>query len=125
MVVKIGYQTKNPNEENPHDLFEYYERLNIGADYYENGELAYLFANNKSWHELLKPTDRDQWGMTAPTVNAYNSPSLNEIVFPAGIMQMPVFGGDLPEYISYGAWGATAGHELTHGFDDNGSKYDE
>jgi endothelin-converting enzyme len=62
--------------------------------------------------------------MTAPTVNAYYSPQLNEIVFPAGIMQPPMFGGDLPDYVSYGSFGAIAGHELTHGFDDNGAKYD-
>jgi len=63
--------------------------------------------------------------MTAPTVNAYYNPPLNEIVFPAGILQMPFFSGELPEYVSYGAFGATAGHELTHGFDDNGAKYDD
>jgi endothelin-converting enzyme len=63
--------------------------------------------------------------MTAPTVNAYYSPSGNEIVFPAGIMQLPVFGDELPEYVSYGAFGSVAGHELTHGFDNNGAHYDE
>lgn len=63
--------------------------------------------------------------MSAPTVNAYYSPSGNEIVFPAGIMQLPVFSDVLPEYVSYGAFGAVAGHELTHGFDNNGAHYDE
>ena len=63
--------------------------------------------------------------MTASTVNAYYNPSGNEIVFPAGIMQLPVFSSELPEYVSYGSFGAVAGHELTHGFDDNGSQYDE
>jgi endothelin-converting enzyme len=63
--------------------------------------------------------------MSAPTVNAYFSPSGNEIVFPAGIMQLPVFSSKLPEYISYGSFGAVAGHELTHGFDNHGSQYDE
>jgi endothelin-converting enzyme len=62
--------------------------------------------------------------MSASTVNAYYSPNLNEIVFPAGIMQPPMFSGDLPDYISYGSFGAIAGHELTHGFDDHGAKYD-
>ena len=62
--------------------------------------------------------------MTAPTVNAYYSPSLNEIVFPAGIMQTPIFGANLPGYISYGGFGAVAGHEVSHGFDDQGRHYD-
>jgi predicted metalloendopeptidase len=61
----------------------------------------------------------------APTVNAYYNPPINEIVFPAGIMQIPFFNGDLPEYANYGGFGSTAGHELTHGFDDNGAKYDD
>ena len=63
--------------------------------------------------------------MTTPTVNAYFNPPSNEIAFPAGIMQQPLFNLDLPEYVSYGAFGAVAGHELTHAFDDGGSHYDE
>ena len=125
MIQKVGFQTKNPSEESPKDLDEYYAQLRVTNNFFDNG-LAYAdFNQNKSWYDLLKPTDRDQWGMTAPTVNAYFNPPLNEIVFPAGIMQMPVFSGDLPEYVSYGGFGATAGHELTHGFDDNGSQYDD
>lgn len=62
--------------------------------------------------------------MTAPTVNAYYNPAGNEIVFPAGIMQFPVFGSELPNYINYGAFGAVAGHELSHAFDNNGRHYD-
>jgi endothelin-converting enzyme len=125
IIQKVGFQTKNPNEENPQELNAYYSMLSVRDHHFENG-LSYLqFMQNKTWHELLKPTDRYQWGMTSPTVNAYYNPPLNEIVFPAGIMQMPVFSGELPEYVSYGGFGATAGHELTHGFDDNGSKYDD
>lgn len=121
---KIGYPTKTPNEESPQDLDQYYAHLQIDNSFFDNGLSVYRFAQNKTWYDLLKPTDKDQWGMTSPTVNAYYTPSLNEIVFPAGIMQMPVFSGELPEYVSYGGFGATAGHELTHGFDDQGSKYD-
>jgi endothelin-converting enzyme len=99
--------------------------MNTSSDYFNN-ELEYLkFGYTKSWNDLLKPVDRNRWGMSAPTVNAYFSPSGNEIVFPAGIMQLPVFSSKLPEYISYGSFGAVAGHELTHGFDNHGSQYDE
>jgi endothelin-converting enzyme len=125
IIQKVGFQTKNPNEENPEELNAYYAKLPVTDNYFENGLNYMQFNQNKSWYDLLKPTDRDRWDMTAPTVNAYFSPPLNEIVFPAGIMQMPVFSGDLPEYVSYGGFGATAGHELTHAFDDNGAKYDE
>jgi len=83
------------------------------------------WAYDKSWNDLLKPVDRARWDMSAATVNAYYNPSGNEIVFPAGIMQLPVFGDALPEYVSYGAFGSVAGHELTHGFDNNGAHYDE
>jgi endothelin-converting enzyme len=79
---------------------------------------------NKTWAQLGKPTNRDEWGMTASTVNAYYNPSGNEIVFPAGIMQFPLFGGDLPGFINYASFGAVAGHELSHAFDPNGRHYD-
>ncbi|KAF2667112.1 endothelin-converting enzyme [Microthyrium microscopicum] len=124
IIPKIGYQVQNPNEESPSDLNQYYTNLRLSADYFGNGQAGYKWAQNKTWHDLLKPTDRTQWGMTSPTVNAYFNPPLNEIVFPAGIMQPPFFNSELPNYVSYGGFGATAGHELTHGFDDNGSKYD-
>jgi len=124
-MQKVGYQTKSPNEADPSQVNEYYKNLNISTNYFDNGVEFFKFGNAISWNDLLKPTNRDRWGMSAPTVNAYYSPSGNEIVFPAGIMQDPVFGGDLPPYVSYGAFGAVAGHELTHGFDNNGAKYDE
>jgi putative endopeptidase len=71
-----------------------------------------------------KPVDRDQWLMTAPTVNAYDSASLNEIAFPAGRLQPPFFSASYDEPANYGGIGATIGHELSHGFDDSGRKYD-
>ena len=75
-------------------------------------------------HEGARVGRRDEWAMTASTVNAYYNPPGNEIVFPAGIMQFPMF-GDLPSYVTYGAFGAVAGHELSHAFDNNGRRYDE
>jgi len=71
-----------------------------------------------------KPVDRTRWGMTPPTVNAYYNPSMNEIVFPAGILQPPFFNKDADDAVNYGAIGAVIGHEMTHGFDDEGRNYD-
>jgi endothelin-converting enzyme len=90
------------------DLKDYYSNLTISPSYFDNGRSISSHGYTKSWNELLKPVDRAKWGMSAPTVNAYYSPSGNEIVFPAGIMQLPVFGApdDLPEYVSYGAFGS-------------------
>jgi putative endopeptidase len=74
--------------------------------------------------KLGKPVDRTRFGMTAPTVNAYYSATLNEIVFPAGILQFPFFDANADDAINYGGIGAVIGHEMSHGFDDNGSQYD-
>ncbi len=74
--------------------------------------------------EIGKPVDRSRWGMTPPTVNAYYNPRMNEIVFPAGILQPPFFNPDADDAINYGGMGAVIGHELTHGFDDAGRQYD-
>jgi len=83
------------------------------------------------WHyrymvdKLGKPVDRSEWEMTAPTVNAYYNPSFNEIVFPAGILQPPFYYQGADDAVNYGAIGAVIGHEMTHGFDDQGSQYDK
>jgi putative endopeptidase len=74
--------------------------------------------------KLGKPVDRTEWGMTTPTINAYYNPSLNEIVFPAGIMQPIFFNPDADDAYNYGIMGAIIGHELTHGFDDEGCQFD-
>ena len=76
--------------------------------------------NNK----IQKPTDRKDWRMTPPTVNAYYRPSMNDITFPAGILQPPFYGTSMDDAVNYGAIGMVIGHELTHGFDDQGRKYD-
>ncbi|KAL3438351.1 hypothetical protein BDV09DRAFT_160584 [Aspergillus tetrazonus] len=127
IVQKIGYPTKSPNVMDPADVEKYYQSLSISNDtYFENGLAVSRFVVEKEWSELGKPTNRDQWGMTAPTVNAYYNPPGNEIVFPAGIMQPPVFyGKGAPLYLSYGAFGAVSGHELSHAFDSTGRHYDE
>jgi putative endopeptidase len=74
--------------------------------------------------KIAKPVDRSEWGMTPPTVNAYYNAALNEIVFPAGILQPPFFDPNADDAVNYGGMGAVIGHELSHGFDDRGSQYD-
>ncbi|KAK1834048.1 hypothetical protein QBC39DRAFT_278180 [Podospora conica] len=123
---KIGYPTKSPNILDPGSLAKYYHEVNITYDrHFENALSATASALADEWSKLGKPVDRNEWGMTASTVNAYYNPAGNEIVFPAGIMQFPVFDVDTPAYVSYGAFGSVAGHELSHAFDSTGRHYDK
>jgi putative endopeptidase len=85
---------------------------------------AAAFELRRQLAQIGKPTDRREWEMTPQTVNAYYDPSLNQIVFPAGILQSPFFDPAAPKAWNYGAIGAVIGHEITHGFDDEGSQYD-
>ncbi|KAL5396158.1 hypothetical protein PMIN02_003414 [Paraphaeosphaeria minitans] len=125
MVEKIGYPDISPNVQDPKALADFYVKLNVTDSFFENGLAFSNFTLAGTWGDLNHPTDKNRWFMTAPTVNAYFNPPSNEIAFPAGIMQQPLFNLDLPEYVSYGAFGAVAGHELTHAFDSSGSHYDE
>ncbi|KAL9101289.1 MAG: hypothetical protein Q9163_003441, partial [Psora crenata] len=127
IVQKIGYPTKSPNVRDASDLKEYYKNLNITSTTFFGNELSVAeFDTRRQWSALGQPTNRDEWGMTADTVNAYYNPPGNEIVFPAGIMQKPVFYDPrVPQYLSYGAFGAVSGHELSHAFDSTGRHYDE
>ena len=127
IVQKIGYPTKSPNIRDSSDLEKYYNSVNITKDaFFSNALSVAKFYTSREWSALCKPTDRDEWGMTADTVNAYYNPAGNEIVFPAGIMQAPVFyDPSLPQYLSYGAFGSISGHELSHAFDSSGRHYDE
>ena len=83
-----------------------------------------LFEFNRDLAKIGKPVDRTEWGMTPPTVNAYYNPLKNEIVFPAGILQPPFFDAQADDAVNYGGIGAVIGHEMTHGFDDEGRKFD-
>jgi len=85
---------------------------------------AETFEWNRQLKRIDQPVDRSEWGMTPPTNNAYYNPTLNEIVFPAGILQPPYFDPSADDAVNYGEAGATIGHEISHGFDDQGSKYD-
>ena len=92
--------------------------------YFENVATAAEWNRQRGWKRLGKPQDRTEWSMVPPTVNASYSPSLNQIQFPAGILQPPFFDPDADDAVNYGAIGAVIGHEMSHGFDDQGRQYD-
>ncbi len=83
-----------------------------------------IFEEERQWHKLGKPVDRNEWGMSPPTVNAYFDPQMNDINFPAGVLQPPLYDRKLDDAPNYGNTGATIGHELTHAFDDEGRQFD-
>lgn len=113
---KLGYPSKWKN----------YSKLAIVKnDYFGNLIRADLFEHARAMRKIGKPIQRHEWFMTPQTVNAYYSPTMNEIVFPAAILQRPFFDLSADEALNYGAIGSTIGHELTHGFDDSGAKYDD
>ena len=102
-----------------------YSRLNVARDSYAANIIrASEFAQRRDLEKIGKPVDRTEWGMTPPAVNAYNNWLMNEIVFPAGILQPPFFNPEADDAINYGAIGAVIGHEITHGFDDKGAMFD-
>ncbi|MFO7829697.1 MAG: M13 family metallopeptidase [Bacteroidales bacterium] len=114
--VKIGYP----------DKWKDYSGLQIeNESYVLNVLAANKFRREENLKEIGKPVDKDEWFMTPQTVNAYYAPSLNEICFPAGILQPPFFYLEGDDAINYGAIGAVIGHEMTHGFDDQGRLYDK
>ena len=102
-----------------------YSKLEVKAgDPVGNAMRASTFEYDRNLAKLGKPIDRDEWGMTPMTINAYYNPELNEIVFPAAILQPPFFDANADDAVNYGAIGAVIGHEISHGFDDSGSQYD-
>ncbi|MBS1796684.1 MAG: M13 family metallopeptidase [Acidobacteria bacterium] len=112
---KIGYP----------DKLRGYAGLSIGRkSYFDNIAAATRFENVRDLQDIGKPVDKTRWGMTPPTINAYYNPSFNEIVFPAGILQPPYFNVAADDAVNYGDAGGIIGHEMTHGFDDEGSQYD-
>ncbi|OAT06842.1 neprilysin [Blastomyces gilchristii SLH14081] len=126
IVQKIGYSTKSPDVRSAEALKEWYRGLTITSAFFQNRVNVQKFLSNREWAKLGKPTDRDEWLMTMTTVNAYYDPPGNEIVFPAGIMQNTLFyNPSVPKYLTYGAFGAVGGHELTHAFDDKGRNFNE
>jgi putative endopeptidase len=94
------------------------------GDYFGNVQRAYRFEDARHWHKLGKPVDLNEWGMTPPTVNAYFNPQMNDINFPAGVLQPPLYDPKEDDAPNYGNTGATIGHEFTHAFDDEGRQFD-
>ncbi len=116
--VKIGYP----------DKWKDYSTLDVkapeqGGTYFENSRMYALWSHKKNIEKMGKPVDKEEWGMSPQTVNAYFSPTNNEIVFPAAILQPPFYDYKADEAVNYGGIGAVIGHEISHGFDDSGSRY--
>ena len=116
-TVKIGYP----------DKWKDYSTLEIdpAKSYYENLRDASIWATKDNLSKYGKPVDRTEWGMTPQTVNAYYNPTTNEICFPAAILQPPFYNTDADDAVNYGAIGVVIGHEMTHGFDDQGRQFDK
>ncbi|MGE6352409.1 M13 family metallopeptidase [Flavobacterium sp. NPDC079362] len=116
--IKVGYP----------DKWKDYSALEIksvadGGTYFENSRNLDKWEFNKGIEKLHKPVDKTEWGMSPQTVNAYYNPSYNEIVFPAAILQPPFYNYQADEAVNYGGIGAVIGHEISHGFDDSGARY--
>ena len=112
---KVGYP----------DLWRDYSALTIErSDFFDNVTAAIRFESLRQAAKIGKPVDRGEWGMTAPTVNAYYEASMNDVNFPAGVLMPPLYDAKLDDAPNYGNTGGTIGHELTHGFDDEGRQYD-
>ena len=108
------------------DKWKTYDGLEINrGTFFENLRNAGSWSYSEMIGQLGKPVDKSRWGMTPPTVNAYYNPVNNEIVFPAGILQFPFFDPNADDAVNYGGIGAVIGHEISHGFDDQGSQYDK
>jgi endothelin-converting enzyme/putative endopeptidase len=115
MVNKIGYP----------DKWRDYSTVEIHRnDFLGNVKRATVFESKRQLAKIGKPLDRGEWGMTPPTVNAYYNPQMNDINFPAGVLQPPLYDPKLDDAPNYGNTGGTIGHELTHGFDDQGRQFD-
>lgn len=115
ITPKIGYPTK----------WRDYSKLQVAADDLAgNMRRTAMYEHQRMLDKLGQPVDRTEWHMTPQTVNAYYNPGLNEIVFPAAILQPPFFDADADDAVNYGGIGAVIGHEISHGFDDQGCKYD-
>jgi putative endopeptidase len=113
---KIGYP----------DKWKDYSKVTIEKDkFFENRISCHKNEHQRQLAKIGKPVDKTEWGITTPTINAYYNPNFNEIVFPAGILQPPFFNPAADDAVNYGGIGMVIGHEMTHGFDDQGAQYDK
>jgi putative endopeptidase len=118
-LAKFTYKIGYPNK------WRDYSALTVARDdLVGNVMRSRVFESNRQLAKLGQPIDREEWGMTPQTINAYYNPEMNEIVFPASILQPPFFDADADDAVNYGAIGGAIGHEISHGFDDQGSQYD-
>jgi putative endopeptidase len=113
-TAKVGYP----------DRWRDYSRLRVGGEYLDDVFAANRFDVRRDIAKIGKPVDRTEWGLTPQTVNAYYDPSNNEIVIPAGILEKPFFDASADDAVNFGGIGVVIGHEMTHGYDDEGSDYD-
>jgi len=115
IVNKVGYP----------DKWRDYSTLEVRrGDFIGNVNRSIIFESKRELTKIGKPVDRGEWGMTPPTVNAYYNPQMNDINFPAGVLQPPLYDPRIDDAPNYGNTGSTIGHELTHGFDDEGRQFD-
>ena len=115
VVNKVGYP----------DKWRDYSSVDVKpGDFVGNVQRATVFESHRQLNKIGKPLDRSEWGMTPPTVNAYYDPQMNDINFPAGVLQPPLYDPKMDDAPNYGNTGGTIGHELTHGFDDEGRQFD-
>lgn len=122
----VGYSRANPDVRSAESLAAYYEGLNLTTSFFDNIMAGRRHKTAKTYAALAKPVDRDEFvGPSITLANALYNPAANSMVINAGVSQLPIFHPDLPQYASYGGLGVIVGHELTHGFDSNGYKYDE
>ena len=121
-IVKLGMITDKIGY--PKKWRDYSKFKVVRGDFVGNGIRGNEFETDRQLAKVNKPVDRTEWGMTPPTVNAYYNPQENNINFPAGILQPPFFDNKLDDAVNYGAIGAVIGHEMTHGFDDEGREFD-
>ncbi|KAF9373775.1 hypothetical protein CPC16_001660 [Podila verticillata] len=125
MGVNVGWSVSDPDTGSSTSLDQYYKALELkDDDYYGNSVRASAWKIQKAFAVLGKPVDNRPLGMPPQTVNAFYQPLANQIMFPAGILQPPAFHVDNPDYANYGAIGVIAGHEVTHGFDNQGHMFD-
>ncbi|KAK5820678.1 hypothetical protein F5H01DRAFT_291167 [Linnemannia elongata] len=125
IVQLVGYSTDAPDVASSKALDEYYKDYTVSADDYFGNRFRYsVWSATDGFSKLSLPVNKNSMGMVPSTVNAYYSPSSNSINFPAGILQLPFFNVENPEYINYGSMGVVGGHEIGHAFDNSGRHYD-
>ncbi|KAF8931453.1 hypothetical protein BGZ47_011839 [Haplosporangium gracile] len=125
IVKSVGYSTDAPDVASSKALDEYFKGYTVAANDYFGNQFEYsVWSAMNTFRQLPLPVNRNSMGMVPATVNAYYSPSSNSINFPAGILQLPFFNIENPEYINYGSMGVVGGHEIGHAFDNTGRHYD-